>query len=71
MDPSTLKQLGDLAKGEATEEAVGAVLKKAGWEVLRVGIIIGTAQILFSLTDKSGEEYNNFVVVARQGRTDG
>lgn len=71
MDSSTLNQLGDLLKGEATEEAVGAVLKKTGWEVPGVGIIIGTGQILFSLTDKSGEEYNNFVAVARQGRTDG
>lgn len=71
MDSSTLSQLGDLLKGEATEEAVGAVLKKAGWEVPGVGIIIGTAQILFSLTDKSSEEYNNFVAVARQGKTNG
>lgn len=71
MDSSTLSQLGDLLKGEATEETVGAVLKKAGWEVPGVGIIIGTAQILFSLTDKSGEEYNNFVAVARQGKTNG
>ncbi|MBR2786615.1 MAG: RICIN domain-containing protein [Clostridia bacterium] len=71
MDSSTLNQLGDLVKGEATEEAVGAILKKAGWEVPGVGIIIGTAQILFSLTDKSSEEYKSFVNAARQGKTSG
>lgn len=71
MDPSTLSQLGDLLGGEATEEAVGTVLEKAGWKVPGIGIIIGTAQILFSSTDKSGEEYNNFVATARQGRTKG
>lgn len=71
MDPSTLEQLGDLIKGEATEEAVAKILQKAGWEVPGVGIIIGTAQILCSMTDKSGEEYKNFVTVARQGRDNG
>lgn len=71
MDSSTLKQLSDLIKGEATEEAVSKILQKAGWQVPGVGIIIGTAQILLSLNDKSGEEYNNFVAAARQGKTDG
>lgn len=34
-------------------------------QVPGVGIIIGTAQILFSLIDKSGEEYINFVATER------
>lgn len=72
MNPSTINQLIDLLKGEATEEAVGNVLKKAGWEeVPGVGIAIGVAQIVVSFTDKSGEEHNNFVAVARQGRSNG
>ncbi len=72
MDPSTLDQLYDLIKGEGTEEAVGAALDRAGWKnVPFVGFAIGTAQILLSLTDKSGEEYNNFVAAARQERKDG